>query len=241
MERIINYKSLSRFASSNDADAKKPIRGIVVNFMWLNFSKMIPDGGDAARRLADNGIIYITPYTNPWAWMNKQTVAYVDDCIDALIEEYGLAENVPIVTTGSSMGGQQALVYMAYAKHTPVACVVNCPVCDLPYHYTEREDLPRTLYSAFGTYDMTMEEALKTASPLHLAEKLPKSDYFIFHGEADKDVNIEKHSRALVKKLSNAHSVTYHTMPDMGHCEMTQEARRLFNDYLLESIEKHSI
>ena len=73
--------------------------------------------------------------------------------------------------------GKQYYVYTRYAAVTPVACVANCPVCDLPYHYTERPDLPRTLYSAFGDSDSeTLGDAMKKASPYHLALKreMPK-------------------------------------------------------------------
>ena len=113
--------------------------------------------------------------------MNRHTVDYTDELIDVLFREYDLPENLPIVSTGLSRGGLSALVYTAYAKRTPVACVANCPVCDLPYHYTERPDLPRTLYSAFGTYTGTLDEAMRSASPMHIVDKLPVSTaYYVF-------------------------------------------------------------
>ena len=48
------------------------------------------------------------------------------------------------------MGGLCALVWPRYTKRRVVAVAANCPVCDLPFHYTERPDLPRTLRAAFG-------------------------------------------------------------------------------------------
>lgn len=146
---------------------------------------------------AEKGILYVEPYNNPWAWMNNQAVKYTDEIIDVLIEKYALDENIPIVSTGLSMGGQSALVYTAKAKRIPVACVANCPVCDVVYHFTERKDLPRTLYSSLFNEAGTLEDALKSISPLHLIDKMPNVKYHIFHCDEDKSVNIDAHSKKL--------------------------------------------
>lgn len=189
------------------------------------------------KRFAEEGILYVVPYQNPWAWQNKQNVSYTDEIIDVLFEEYALPDDLPIVSTGGSMGGLSALVYMVYAKRTPVACVANCPVCDLPYHYTERLDLPRTLYSAFYNYDGGMQDALKSASPFDLVDKMPiKSKYYIFHCLEDKAVNKQKHSDRFVERMNEKHDVIYHAVPDRGHCDLTEEMWRLYNEYIISSI-----
>lgn len=165
MEKIINYENLRNFAYSNDKCITGGIKGIVLNFIGLNGVAIYnTDPGDALE-FAENGILYVIPYYNPWCWMNDQTVKYVNEIIDILCKKYALNKTtVKIVSTGRSMGGLCALVYCAYAKITPCACVTNCPVCDLLHHFTERPDLPRTLYSAFGRYEGTLESALQSAS-----------------------------------------------------------------------------
>jgi dipeptidyl aminopeptidase/acylaminoacyl peptidase len=168
--------------------------------------------------------------------MNRQTAAYTDEIIDVLIRQYHLPDDIPIVSTGGSMGGQSALVYMVYAARTPAACVANCPVCDLPFHFTERPDLPRTLYSAFGTYEGTLNEALESASPYHLTEKMPDADYYIFHCEADGAVNKQKHSDRFVEKMKADHRITYYAVPDRGHCDLTPEMRQKYNEAIISSI-----
>ena len=168
--------------------------------------------------------------------MNRQTIDYTDELIDVLFDAYTLPENTPIVSTG---GGLSALVYTAYAKRTPVACVANCPVCDLPYHYTERPDLPRTLYSAFGTYSGTMEQALRSASPLHLIDIMPKTvEYYIFHCEEDKAVNKGLHSDRFVSEMIKSHSVRYYPVPERGHCDLTDEMRELYTAFVVNSINR---
>lgn len=200
---------------------------------------MFSEETDDGRKYAEKGILLLVPYQNPWAWMNRQTVDFTDELIDVLVKAYDLPTGIPIVSTGGSMGGLSALVYTAYAARTPVACVANCPVCDLPYHYTERPDLPRTLYSAFGTYDGTMEDALRSASPIHLVDKLPSdSEYFIFHCEEDKAVNKQMHSDRFVAELEKAHRVSYYEVPERGHCDLTDEMRGLFTKCVINSILK---
>lgn len=238
MEKIIRYETLRNFAYSNDQICQGEIKGIVLDFFGLNGNLMFSEDTEKGLMFAKIGIVYVVPYYNPWAWMNQQAVCYTDEILDVLIEHYNLSEEIPIVSTGGSMGGLSALVYTAKAKRTPVACVANCPVCDLPYHYTERPDLPRTLYSAFYYENGTVEQALQTASPLHLAENMPDVQYHIFHCDEDKSVNKEKHSDRFVAKLKQKHAVTYDIVPGRGHCDLTDEMKDLYNQYIIQSITK---
>ncbi len=240
MEKLINYVSLRSFAYSNDRLCIKPIKGIVLHFPGLGTSDMYFDDTDDGKYFAQLGIIYIIPYYNPWAWMNRQTVAFVDEILDVIFNEYSLDSELPVISSGLSMGGLSALVYTHYAKRTPVACVANCPVCDLPYHFTERADLPRTLYSAFGGYEGSFDKALESASPYHLAEEMPsKTAYYIFHCEKDSAVSIEKHSKKFVEKLSKGHRVKFLTVPDRDHCDLTEEMRLKYNECIISSIILH--
>ena len=237
MERIMTYETLRSFAYSNDRLIKGDIRGLVFHFCGLGYAQMISEDDDTAKRYAKEGLLYIVPYLNPWAWMNRQSVAYADETVDVLFSHYRLPDDTPIVASGGSMGGQQSLVYTVYAKRTPVACVVNCPVCDLPYHYTERPDLPRTLYSAFGSYDMTLREALESASPLHLADRLPKNTaYCFFHCEEDKSVNIDKHTKTLLKKIEDTLHPIFYSVPGRGHCDLTDEMWEKYHQQIIQHI-----
>lgn len=236
MEKIITYDTLRSFAYSNDKICTGPIRGITVSFFGLGGASMFSDDTAEGKFFAEHNIVYIIPYANPWAWMNRQTAAYTDEIIDVLIRHYNLPDNIPIISTGGSMGGQSALVYMVYAARTPAACVANCPVCDLPFHFTERPDLPRTLYSAFGTYEGTLQDALESASPFHLTDRMPDSAYYIFHCEADLAVNKQKHSDRFVEKMAEKHNITYFAVPERGHCDLTPEMRQKYNDAIVSSI-----
>lgn len=235
MEKIINYETLRRFAYSNDRLIVGKIRGILLEFTGLGGAKMHEtDPGDSLE-YAEQGIVHVIPYYNPWCWMNRQTVALVDEIVSVLGTHYDLGKDVPIVSSGGSMGGLSALVYTAYAAVTPVACVANCPVCDLPYHFTERPDLPRTLYSAFAAEEGTMDDALRAHSPLHLADRMPDIPYTIFHCDADRSVNPEKHSVPFVEAMRPAHRIELIRIPLRGHCDLSPEARLRFRRTILQA------
>jgi len=248
MKHIITYDNLRDFAYSNDIHVKGDIKGIVVDFIGLGNQIMVgetnPPGSEAedrygrGMRLAKHGIIYLLPYNNPWNWMNAQAVEYTEEIIAAVSEKYSLAADVPTVACGGSMGGMSALVYTRYAKNTPVACAANCPVCDLPFHYTERPDLPRTLYSALWYEDAAdIESALRARSPIHLAETMPDVKYTIFHCTADEAVNIHSHSERFVELMQRlGRDVTFIKVPDKGHCDLTQEAADQYEKAMIDAL-----
>lgn len=236
MEKIITYDTLRYFAYCNDKICKKPIKGIVLTLNGLGFGDMFGEDDPLSCRFAEQGIVHIIPYYNPWSWMNSVTVAYIDELIDVIIDHYNLPDNTPVVSSGMSMGGLSALVYTRYAKRTPVACVANCPVCDLPYHYTERPDLPRTLYSAYGYYEGTMDEALRSCSPTHLVDEMPDVEYYVYHGEKDEAVNKQKHSDVFVEKMKKAHRIEYYAVPDAHHCFIPDDMLVNFYKHMTDAI-----
>jgi dipeptidyl aminopeptidase/acylaminoacyl peptidase len=190
-----------------------------------------------ALELAEKGIIYVIPYYNPWAWMNEQAVDFVDEIAQVLCEHYSL-EAPKIVSTGFSMGGYSALIYCLFAKITPCACVANCPVCDLVYHFDEREDLPRTFYSAFGACEGEMRDILASRSPYHQAAAMPDIPYTIFHCEKDTAVNIDLHTVKFVNAMNECgKSVSLIRVPHRGHIDLSATARVQYREAILKALE----
>lgn len=236
MEKLINYENLHLYSYSNDKLVKLP-RAVAVEFSGLGTTRMIGEHPEHAKHLAENGIIYLVPYHNPWAWMNRQACAYADEIIDVIFEKYGLSDDTPVISMGGSMGGQGALTYMVYAKRTPKACIANCPVCDTVFHFTERPDLPHTFYSALSGEAGTMDDALRTISPIHLAERMPKeADYHLFACTADTAVNIDMHARRFVSAMADAGiSVTLDVIPDRGHCDLGEDGWKRYYDCISDA------
>ena len=237
MEKIITFDTLRSFAYCNDQICARPIRGMVLRFFGLGGMEMFDKDPDEGVFYAEKGILYVVPYNNPWCWMNDQAVRYTDEILDVLFEAFQLPDNLPIVSSGGSMGGQASLVYARYAKRTPTAVVSNCPVCDLPYHFTERPDLPRTLYSACFSEQGRMQDALEARSPLHLSPVMPDIAYHIIHCGADQAVNIDKHSRKFVEAMRICgRKITFEICEGRGHCDLDEAYTKKYLDYCVDEI-----
>ena len=237
MERIVTAENVRQFAYVNDGVCKLPLKGIALSFLGLGNTSMFASDTVAGEFFGENGILFVVPYTNPWAWMSEQTVQFVDEIVDVLKEKFHL-QNLPVVSTGESMGGQASLVYCVYSKHKPVACVANCPVCDMVFHYDERDDLPRTMYSALWNFNGSLQDALKSVSPLHLVDKMPRIRYHVFHCEKDVPVKIDVHSDVFVKAMrEKGFDVTYNVIANRGHCDIGYPMRKLFARYVISAME----
>lgn len=105
-------------------------------------------------------------------------------------------------------------------------------------HVYERPDLPHALYSAFGTYEGTLEEAMLTVSPLHLIDKMPDIPYYVFCGQDDKVVNKQKHSDQFVREMKKSRRITYYEIPGMGHCNLPDDMKKLYQRTAADEILK---
>lgn len=226
---------LERFAYAALPPAGSAPRGIVVNFMGLGNQWQAREGeelqGLEREGAAAAGAVYVVPYLDPWNWMNAAAVAMADRIVDMAKARAGLPADAPVVSTGGSMGGLCALVWPRYTRHRVVAVAANCPVCDLPFHYTERPDLPRTLRAAFGA-EPDFAAALRSRSPLHLAPELPDVPHAVFHCTEDRAVAKAAHSDKFVAAMrALGRSVEYVEVPDRGHCDLDDAARARYGAF----------
>lgn len=224
---VINAKNLRSFAYSNDEILEGPARGVILDFYGLDCHDIHNHDTKDGIRYAKEGIVFLHPYTNPWAWMNPDAVAFTDEILDALFDKLSLSSDTPIVSSGGSMGGQQSLIFPLGSRHREGIVMVasNCPVCDMVYHYGERPDLPRTIYSAVFHMAGGFDAALKALSPIHRIEDMPKIPYRIFHCDADKLVNYEIHGHSFTEKMREAgYDISLRTVPGRDHCDLGKEA-----------------
>ena len=208
---------LDKFAWMGTESVKLPITGIVLRFPGLGTTAMKadPDGYDLEWGHA--GALVVQAYQDPWGWMNAEVRNFVDDVVDAICARHKLGADVPLLSTGGSMGGHAALLYAMKSRHRVAACLALWPVCDLPFHYTERVDLPRTMHHAFGSYSDVAAELLDH-SPLHQVAKLPEIPYLLVHGAKDMSVGKAAHSDRLVAAMRERNlRVEYVERPNLGH------------------------
>ena len=92
---MITYQDLRKFCYSNDQLITAPIKGICLDFFGLNNTAMFWEDSERAVKFAQQGIIYVRPYLNPWAWMNRQGVEITDRIVDA--------PSVTIIYAGASL------------------------------------------------------------------------------------------------------------------------------------------
>ena len=233
----MNDALLSQVAGIGDKYVNGPIRAIILRFPGLGATGMA--GGPDAMELewGQAGGLVVTPYQDPWGWMNPATRAFTDELVDGLFARYALIADTPIIATGGSMGGYEALVYTLLAQRPVAACAANCPVCDLPFHYTERPDLPRTMHHAFGSYG-DISPSLVAHSPLHQADRMPDVPYLIIHGDEDRAVGKAAHSNKLVAAMrARGLTVDYREQPGMGHCgPFDWTLQRRMTEFVLEHL-----
>ena len=195
------------------------IRAVVLSFHGLG-GMYRTSGNPLEVGLAADNILVIAPFYGPWSWMNRLARKYVDEVVERTYTEFELDENLPLISSGGSMGGCSALLYCRYGKKAPAACDALYPVCNAPLHYTERPDLPSSFNYAFYGYEEPLEDILKEHSPFHQADQMPRIPYLFIHGTADTRVSRALHSEPMVAALKErGHDVTYIRVPGMGHGE----------------------
>lgn len=235
MNKIINYDNLRQFAYSNDHLIKGEIKGIVLNFTGCSVYNMYDTDTHLGKFYASYNVLFVIPYYNPWSWMNKFAVQLTDEILDVLFEKYNLTD-VPIASTGGSMGGQGAIVYMARAKRTPEICIANCPNCDLVFGFKNNHNHARTLYSAFHYEDGDILDVIKKYSPMHIVDQLPKNvEYHLFHGDNDEALNYTANSKRFYEKMKeNGFNITFMLCKGRGHANVLIDSDIPAKRYILE-------
>ena len=194
-----------------------PISGIVLRFPGLGSTGMKADPDPYDLEWGQAGLLTVSAYQDPWGWMNSRVQRFVDDVVDAIRRRHQLGADVPLLSTGGSMGGHAALLYSLASRHRVAACLALWPVCDLPFHYTERVDLPRTMHHAFNSYE-NIDDALRAHSPLHRVSDLPDIPYLIVHGAKDQAVGKAAHSDPMVAAMRDRQlRVEYLEREKLGH------------------------
>ena len=209
---------IKQVAWLGDAYVSKPIRGVVLSFHGLNSTWLKTDPSTEELEWSRAGGLVVFPYYGPWSWMNRQARNLVDELVDAIYMCYGLADGVPLISTGGSMGGLSALIYTRYARRPVAACSAFAPVCDFKFHFSERPDLPPTIRHALWGYPEPWESLLAEHSPLAQADRMPDIPYQIVHGDKDTAVGKARHSDPFVAALrKRSLKVDYIEVPGMGH------------------------
>lgn len=220
MSGRIRPGNLTEFAFVNEDALRGEARGVVVNFRGFTDQDRRTGSGPFARHLGEKGVLYLLPYTNPWAWANDRAFAFADECLDALYEKYGLTKNeTPFMAAGGSMGGMTALLYPLFGSYRPRAVAADCPVCDLRRCLAESEAIRCAFYDAYFHLDPETETARH--DPMTRAGELPEIPYCVVSGGRDTAVREETQILPFLAGLrARKLDVTHLSVPDMLHCDL---------------------
>lgn len=216
----MDEKKLREVAWVGDAYVRKPIRGIILRFHGLGDPgvKSIPNYPEL--EWSDAGGLCVMPYLGPWHWMNREARALTDEIVEALYTYFKIADDVPLILTGGSLGGQASLLYASYARRPVKACTALNPVTDVKFSFSERPDVARTVYAAFQGYKEDIEALFREHSPLSRVEKMPRIPYQIIHGADDVAVSNKAHSEPMAAAMRRHDlDLEYIPVPGMGHSE----------------------
>ena len=204
---------------------EKPIKGVILSFHGLSCFPADFELCEERLHWFQNGWMIVTPYCGPWSWLNDNVISYINTLLDFVWEKYDLNDNLPVIYYGGSMGGYAALLYLLQGNRKASRCIAKYPVCDLEYHRDERDDVRRTLVSAFWNSQYQSWDALfAERSPLCRLSELPKIPYLFVHSENDTKVSKIHHSDVMVEKMrERGYDVTYLELSGYDHAEPLSE------------------
>jgi dipeptidyl aminopeptidase/acylaminoacyl peptidase len=234
----MDEKKLREVAWVGDAFVRKPIRGIVLRFHGLGDPGVKGFPNYPEFEWADAGGLCVLPYIGPWHWMNREARALTDEIVETLYSHFQLADDVPLILSGGSLGGQASLLYASYAKRPLKACTALHPVTDVKFSFSERPDVARTVYAAFQGYKEDIEALFKEHSPLSRVDKMPRIPYQIIHGTEDVAVSNKAHSEPMAAAMRrHGFDLEYIPVPGMGHHDpLTYPVWRAQIDFVKRSL-----
>ena len=217
-----------RFCCTNAEILHGEIRGIILYFNGLGH--IVNPGPDMidAPAAAERNILYITPYYNPWSWMNRETVDFVDMLVEIAMEKWGIPKDAPVGLYGGSMGGYSVFHYAMQSRHNVVAGDLNCPACNMEYEvYVNKNTLLHTYYEASMGYCDDFPAFVHDNSPINMIGKLKRIPYRFAVGLKDTALAPSQHSFKMIPLLRDAgYEVDVAEYPQAGHCNIGAEARR---------------
>lgn len=231
---LINDKNYLMFAYTNEEFLKKAHVGICVEFYGLNLTAKTAEPEERAKAFGEKGVLLVRPFTNPWSWLNPQSLDITESVIGVLCGKYpGIEGN--ICAAGGSMGGYEALMFTVKSKYGLKSCTVKCPICDLERFAVDDPWRAKTFECAFYE-EGDFEKSLRVHSPVNNIDKMPKIPYRIFQCRGDTIVTKETQSDVFVEKAKDVLDVRYFVSDTSEHCVLTDELNGLYDGSIIGSL-----
>jgi len=241
----INPESIHIYAKTNEPHLKGEVRGIIVELPGLGGNSCLGGTMESGsydtvqgKDFGEHGIIIAYIFPGPWSWGNRAAMRITDSVIAALLKKYNLSENIPMAVRGGSMGGLGSLIFAAETRYT-LRCVVSaCPCVDTLETIRVVPHFGRSLVSAIGGYDMPLEDALKTISPIHRIDDMPHIPYYICSDGKDHLQLAPQCDRFIEAMRERGHEIQYFRQEEREHGDFDPEVWDGIHFFLLEHLLK---
>ena len=234
---------LQKTAWFGDLFLEGEIRGVMLWFHGLNGLCRTARNQISAleAEVASRGGLVVFPFCNPWSFLSRNEVAFVDRLIPEIYRQYQLDVHLPLVSAGQSMGGASALLYCRYGKWPVARCAALAPLCDPEDYYDHwtpaRPSGCAAMHNMFDPEGGDFRDRLKEHSPLRQAEKMPRIPYLLVHSDGD-DIVPKSHSDQMVAELLRAnHLVTYRQQRHFGHTALSVRDELAMADFIASAWE----
>ena len=232
---------VSKLAWFGDLFLEGEIQGVVLWFHGLNGLCRTARNQISAweAEVAARGGLVVYPYYNPWSFLCRNDLAFIDRLIPEVYRKFGLKKSVPLVSAGQSMGGAAALLYCRYGQWRPVACAALSPLCDPEDFYAscspQRPTGAAAMHNMFDPEPEGFEAALIEHSPLRQAAAMPDIPYLLIHSEMD-EVVPKRYSDRMAEALRRAgRQVTYREQKYFGHTAVSVRDEIAMADFVSET------
>ena len=235
MDKAFLKAHFERFCYTNGELLHGDIHGVALCFTGLGHIANPSEDMAEAPAAAERNILYITPCYNPWSWMNRETVGFVDMLVEIAMEKWDIPKDAPVGVYGRSMGGYSVFHYAMQSRHNVVAGALNCPACNMEYevYVGGIEAITRAYYtSAMGHCD-DFAAYVRDNSPLNLVGRLKRIPYRFAVGMQDPLLAPSQHSLKLAPLLRDAgYAVEVVEYPRAGHCNIGADGLRAEHEWL---------
>ena len=239
--KYINKNTITLYCNTNEEFLKGKVQGVIVELPGLGGGSCLGGGmertsydSDFAIECGEKGVIVAYMFPGPWSWGNKGAVRVTDAVVKALVDKYDLGGEFPLCVCGGSMGGEGALNYSCDTSFKLSACAAACPACDMGETFGLIEDFPRTVISAVACYDMDLEDAIESISPIKRIDEYPDIPYYICSDGDDECCPSETCDRMVEKMQDRGLNVVYRQQPGLKHGGFTSEVWEEIHEFLLD-------
>ncbi len=232
----ITKDNLENYAFVNLDTLTYPVRAVCVCFHGFTDDTVFEKSPRQAKELGEKGIAWVFPYFSVWAWYSDNSRKFNEQVLDAVYDKLALSDDIPLISSGGSMGGMTAFMYCIDGKRKPSACAMNCPVTDTRAHFENNFYIRRAIMDAHIDKEEAMPEFLKGISPIYRIADFPDIPVFALFGGRDTCITEKEYAPFIEKmKVKNIKAVI---SENMEHCDTDNNEKgfRAMTDFIINAV-----